>query len=492
MAKFCGKCGKPLTQNAQFCIGCGTKIEIPTVVEPTVEPFVEDILEPAVESVIEQIDPFGTESIVQQTEIIEEDVVQSPPTPIEQVPVYSPAQPTQPFVYTAPTPEKKKQKKLVKETVISEPLSAEDLKKSKKRDGKITLVLTSIFVIVALLSGVLRLFVIKGDPYYMSKYTQEFRQGESSSKTEITFNNKGLPLSFCMETDSEEEIAIDVEYDSRYRIENVLLCVDGEEAEFEFDYKKDGKKYTAEDSDTIDGDKVEIEIEYNNKDIYIEIDIDDDEKFKISVEENYSLFTVDFLSEYDTVSYIVEFDDNRNLIYSAQKSESFTFENFVEYDKSNHLIHRETYQGGDLTYFYDAEYDGDKLVKTVIKNDDEKTETIYEHDNKDRIVGYKSYQDDELYIYAELKSSDKDSVELVKYDNDNEILGSEIYYYQNNVLTSVETYNYYDKHTGEIVYDRFGHIIEEHKYSYYTFEDESSSYTYSSSIYREYEKKSLF
>jgi hypothetical protein len=120
-------------------------------------------------------------------------------------------------------------------------------------------------------------------------------------------------------------------------------------------------------------------------------------------------------------------------------------------------------------------------------------EIIYERDKKGRVIGYEKYVDDDLAYYGEAEETSKECIEIIEYTEYDREYGSEIAYYENYILVATEVYNKDGDLLSESKFDRYGHTIEEHHYSLSYDEDTNKlKFQRSQSIYREYEKRSLF
>ena len=171
--------------------------------------------------------------------------------------------------------------------------------------------------------------------------------------------------------------------------------------------------------------------------------------------------TYTYTAEYDGKNLISSESERTREEYDYETGKTKTITETVkvecEYDKKDNLISRKEKTDGDTTYEYEAEYDGDLILRKEEvyyygNGDKSKTEVEYEYDKKGRLVSETSYYNDE-------KSS------VIEFDeNDGNEYTYKVYSYQggDQIKDGKYVYKYKgDKVVAETFYDADGEISYE-------------------------------
>ena len=381
--------------------------------------------------------------------------------------------------------------------------------------------------------------------YYLNEYegtteiydkdTGSYKEIDYTYKKEITIDYKSNKISSItvVEEDSRpdaEPLSFELNFDYSDGHASDSYTVTREDTTYTIDITYDGKDVTLvvtsdeEDSDSITlkieekGKKKTVERKWVEEKVLEDSDgnyIKDDkgnpktekvDHVKVDVrtyDEYGNLLTAETKKDDDvTYTYTAEYD-GKNLISSESEStyEEYDYETGktktitettkteCEYDKKDNLISKKTKTDGDTTYEYNAEYDGELLVREEHVyyyggGDKSKSEVEYEYDKNGRLVSQTIYYNDEKSSVIEFDENDGNeyTYKVYSYQGGDQIKkGKYVVKYKGDKPAATTVYDADGEIMREITLNERGQILTEVEYDY---EDDANG---KPEVYKSYE-----
>lgn len=188
--------------------------------------------------------------------------------------------------------------------------------------------------------------------------------------------------------------------------------------------------------------------------------------------------TYTYTAEYDGKNLISSESERTREEYDYETGKTKTITETVkvecEYDKKDNLISRKEKTDGDTTYEYEAEYDGELILREEYVHyygdgDKSKSEVEYEYDKKGRMINQTHYYNDEKSSVVEFDESDGNeyTYKVYRYDGGDQVKdGKYVVKYKGDKPVATTVYDADGEIMEEMTFNKRGQMLTEVEYDY--------------------------